>query len=159
MSLQTNHDTVKADVDMFVCSASDLVARRYYIFPTQRFTNDTSLSPESVMTTSWLFVFTMWLYQKFVILYKLFNVVASTLPSFTVTIPRRLMTSWDNDLGDSGVGLDLTGVSPINSADTSRIHHYKLLVVLSLKTFNHETAQWKPPVLIDKFPQQCKVLV
>ena len=33
------------------------------------------------------------------------------------------MTSWDNDLGDSGVGLDLPGVSPINSADTSRIDH------------------------------------
>jgi len=31
------------------------------------------------------------------------------------------MTSWDTDLGDSGVGFDLTGVLPINSADTSRI--------------------------------------
>jgi len=48
-------------------------------------------------------------------LIKLFNVVASTLPSFTVTIPRRFMTSWDTDLGDSGVGLELMGVSPINS--------------------------------------------
>jgi len=48
--------------------------------------------------------------------FKLFNVAASTLPSFRVTIPRRFMTSWDTDLEDSGVGLDLTGVSPINSA-------------------------------------------
>jgi len=47
-------------------------------------------------------------------------VAASTLPSFSVTIPRRFITSWDVDLGDSDVGL-FSGVSPISSVDTSKI--------------------------------------
>ena len=43
------------------------------------------------------------------------GVVASVLPGFTVTIPRCQMTSWEN-----GICFRLTGVSVVNSMDTSR---------------------------------------
>jgi len=60
MSLQTNSDTINADVYMFVCGTSNnchLAAKRHYIFPTQRFTNGTSLSPAAVMITAcWVWI-------------------------------------------------------------------------------------------------------
>jgi len=54
--------------------------------------------------------------------FKLFDVVALTWPSFTVTIPGCFITSWDIELEDSGVGFDYTGVSLISSADTTSIY-------------------------------------
>jgi len=47
-------------------------------------------------------------------------VAASALLFFGVTIPRRLITSWDTDLGDK-VGFFIIGVSSINSVDASSI--------------------------------------
>ena len=48
------------------------------------------------------------------------GVVASVLPGLMVNIPRCQMTSWENDCGDFGVCFRLTGVSVVNSVDTSR---------------------------------------
>jgi len=52
------------------------------------------------------------------LVFKLFDVPASTQPSFTETIPGRFITSWDVDLRNSGVGFDCTGILPISSINT-----------------------------------------
>jgi len=47
--------------------------------------------------------------------FKLSDMVASTLPSFTVTITKRFIISKDIDFRNSGIDFDLTGVSIISS--------------------------------------------
>ena len=67
------------------------------------------------------------------------GVAESALPAFMVTIPRRLMTSWENDCGDLGVCFSLTGISVISLVDTSRrleaSMSSKLLRVGEIKTY------------------------
>ena len=71
---------------------------------------------------------------------------ALTIPSFTITIPRCFTTSWDTDLGDSGVGFDLTdqiikhlGIVTVNEGrvDAATLNSLNRVNAITLNSFNN----------------------